>query len=70
MELEAVKPDSGNEELRLKVSALPLRVRIDQDIVTFLQGFFLEETDLIASEPFTEIQAELTAQAAPGTLYS
>ena len=41
---EAVRPDgpgsSKEEEYRLSVALLPLRLRIDQNMVTFLQGFF------------------------------
>jgi len=44
VELEAVKPDgpgsTKEEEFRLSVALLPLRLRIDQNMVTFLQGFF------------------------------
>ena len=50
VELESVRPDSGNEELRLKVSALPLRLRIDQDIVTFLQAFLADDSDSLTAE--------------------
>ena len=42
-ELESIRPDDGHEELRVKLSALPLRLRLDQNIVTFLQNFFTEE---------------------------
>lgn len=70
-ELESVRPDSGNDELRLKVSALPLRLRIDQDIVTFLQAFLSEEPDSVitAAEPF---EAEVLQNSANGmsSLYS
>ncbi len=42
--MEAVKPDgpgsTKEEEFRLSVALLPLRLRIDQNMVTFLQGFF------------------------------
>ena len=51
VQVESVRPDSGNEELRLKVSALPLRLRIDQDIITFLQSFLAEDVDSLAAEP-------------------
>ena len=51
VQLESVRPDSGNEELRLKISALPLRLRIDQDIITFLQIFLAEDVDTLAAEP-------------------
>ena len=43
VELEAVRPDSAGpaeEEYRLSVALLPLRLRIDQNIVVFLQEFF------------------------------
>ncbi len=44
VELEALKPDgpgsTKEEEFRLSVALLPLRLRIDQNMVTFLQGFF------------------------------
>ncbi|KAA6418149.1 MAG: Autophagy-related 2 [Trebouxia sp. A1-2] len=44
VELEAVKPDgpgsTKEQEFRLSVALLPLRLRIDQNMVTFLQGFF------------------------------
>ncbi len=42
VELEAVRPggDSGGEELRLGAAVLPLRLRVDQAVVEFLQGFF------------------------------
>ena len=43
VELEAVRPDGAGqaeEEYRLSVVLLPLRLRIDQNIVTFLQEFF------------------------------
>lgn len=51
VELESVCPDSGNEELRLKVSVLPLRLRLDQDVVTFLQAFFSMEHLSPEAEP-------------------
>lgn len=65
MELESVKPDSGNEELRLKVSALPLRVRIDQDVVAFMQAFFAQEEDDLASEPVA-LEPEASPAAVSG----
>lgn len=42
VELEAVRPggDGGGEELRLGAAVLPLRLRVDQAVVEFLQGFF------------------------------
>lgn len=43
VELEAVRPDGAGqaeEEYRLSVALLPLRLRIDQNIVVFLQDFF------------------------------
>lgn len=43
VELEAVRPDGAGqaeEEYRLSVALLPLRLRIDQNIVVFLQEFF------------------------------
>ncbi|BDA50280.1 probable autophagy-related protein 2 at C-terminar half [Coccomyxa sp. Obi] len=42
VELEAVRPggDSGGEELRLGAAVLPLRLRVDQAVVEFLQVFF------------------------------
>ena len=42
MELEAVRPggEEGGEELRLGAAVLPLRLRVDQAVVEFLQGFF------------------------------
>ncbi|KAK9805512.1 hypothetical protein WJX72_002557 [[Myrmecia] bisecta] len=61
-ELEAVRPSagagSGAEEYRLHVSLLPLRVRLDQNVVTFLQAFFSDpsarlgppEADLLDTE--------------------
>ena len=42
VELEAVRPDGAGqaeEEYRLAVTLLPLRLRIDQNIVLFLQDF-------------------------------
>ena len=37
-----MRPVEGgtDEELRLRVSCLPVRLRVDQDVVTFLQAFF------------------------------
>ena len=58
MELESVRPDSG-EELRLRVSSLPLRLRIDQDVVTFLQTFFA------ADGPAAEEAAPATREQPP-----
>lgn len=42
VELEAVRPGGGEgaEELRLGAAVLPLRLRIDQAVVEFLQVFF------------------------------
>ena len=45
LELEAVRPDvAGNgqqeEEFRLSMKLLPLRLRLHQSMITFLQGFF------------------------------
>lgn len=42
VELEAVRPggDNSGEELRLSAAVLPLRLRVDQAVVEFLQGFF------------------------------
>lgn len=43
VELEAVRPDGASQEeaeYRLSAALLPLRLRIDQNIVTFLQDFF------------------------------
>ncbi|KAL3156294.1 hypothetical protein ABBQ32_012565 [Trebouxia sp. C0010 RCD-2024] len=43
VELEAVRPDGAGqaeEEYRLSAALLPLRLRIDQNIVAFLQDFF------------------------------
>ena len=44
VELEAVRPDGAGkaeeEEYRLSVALLPLRLRVDQNMVTFLQAFF------------------------------
>ena len=43
VELEAVRPDGAgqeDEEYRLSAALLPLRLRIDQNMVTFLQDFF------------------------------
>ena len=59
VELESVRPDSGDEELRLRVSSLPLRLRIDQDVVTFLQTFFA------ADGPAAEIAAPATREQSP-----
>lgn len=51
MELEAVRPDSGGgEELRLLVSSQPMRLRIDQDVIIFLQSFFTLEANDSPSE--------------------
>ena len=54
VELEAVKPDgpgsSKEEEFRLSVALLPLRLRIDQNIVTFLQGFFTSSNPELGTE--------------------
>lgn len=55
-----MRPDSGDEELRLKVSALPLRLRVDQDVIAFLQVFLSEEIDTLLAEP-----EHLEAQDAP-----
>lgn len=60
VELEAVRPDGGREELRLKVSALPVRLLLDQDVLAFLQVFFSTGTD--SQEPPPESQP-LSAQA-------
>lgn len=46
MELESVRPGEegvGGEELRFRASALPLRLRIDQDVLLFMQTFFQEQ---------------------------
>ena len=42
VELEAVRPggEEGGEELRLGAAVLPLRLRVDQAVVEFLQAFF------------------------------
>ena len=54
-----MRPDSGAEELRLRVSSLPLRLRIDQDVVTFLQAFFA------ADGPAAEEAAPATREQPP-----
>ena len=43
VELEAVRPgecDGADEELRLSIAILPLRLRIDQAVVDFCQARF------------------------------
>ena len=59
IELEAVRPDGAGqaeEEYRLAVALLPLRLRIDQNMVVFLQAFFA------ASEPGMGKQDESSPQ--------
>ena len=65
MELEAVRPDGlshsqQEEEYRLSVALLPLRLRIDQTMVAFLQSFFAT-SDTSATK---EAAANASAQTA------
>lgn len=80
VELEAVSPsgqDSG-EELRLGAALLPLRMRIDQAIVDFLQVFFappnpdegdgeLIDWETEEADDFQDAQSEIEALTDPGS---
>lgn len=66
MELDSIRPDGGNEELRLKVSALPLRLRIDQDILAFLQSFFSSKGNSDSLfDSFEKIEADWEEEEPP-----
>lgn len=69
VELEAVRPDGAGqaeEEYRLSVALLPLRLRIDQNIVVFLQGFFAaSEADKGTEERSKEVAAATVTDQQP-----
>ena len=69
VELEAVRPDGAGqaeEEYRLSVALLPLRLRIDQNIVVFLQGFFpASEADKGTEERPKEVAAATVTDQQP-----
>lgn len=72
VELEAVRPDGAEqaeEEYRLSVALLPLRLRIDQNIVAFLQDFFSSSCDRGSNERMTAEEltvADASAQQSEG----
>lgn len=64
VELEAVRPDGAGqaeEEYRLSVALLPLRLRIDQNIVMFLQDFFAASEADRGTEERTEAEEAAAA---------
>ena len=67
VELEAVRPDGGSqaeEEYRLSVALLPLRLRIDQNMVAFLQAFFTAPESGTGSQEGSDTQQSDGANAA------
>ena len=58
MELESLQADDGAEEVRAKLSALPVRLRIDQNVVSFLQGFFAEDHKDTLFDSFEKLDLE------------
>ena len=67
VELEAVRPDGAGkaeEEYRLSVALLPLRLRIDQNMVGFLQAFFAA-SEASQGRQEEESNPELAATATP-----
>jgi hypothetical protein len=71
--LETVRPDPQgppeSDEYRLGVALLPIRLRLNQDLVSFLAVFFGSVADAVAAveNPLTAAVAATAAAAAPAT---
>lgn len=58
--MDVVSPSTSDQELRLYLAAMPLRVRLDQHVGSFLYGFFLTPLDAM-SQPAQLIKDESSA---------